>query len=103
MAQKIDWLQDWEETFDWKGLSETEIAKKQQSIQDYATAWLEKMDEAWQLRHPSAKAHKIKFSWFGTTTGQSYFVVAYLTPSAKKDGKGGGGGSLISPTPPPQP
>ena len=103
MAQQIDWLQNWDTLFNWSGLSANQIATEQQKIETYATNWLKKMDEAIKLRHPRAKAHKIKFLWYSSSTGQSYFVVAHLTPSAKKDGNGGGGGSLISPTPPPQP
>ena len=100
MAQKIDWLNDWDIPFNWIGLSANQIATEQQKVEVYATNWLKKMDEALKLRHPKAKTHKIKFLWFGDAAGQSYFVVGHLTPSPTGIG---GGGKLLTPTPPPQP
>jgi hypothetical protein len=102
--KKIDWLQDWDKTYYWSGLSQKQIDAEKQKIVDFVKSTLKASDSGRQITQPKFKGHSIKFTWF-SAPGSQFIVSAFLTPSAKevRPPNGGSGGSLLSPTPPPQP
>ena len=102
-SQKIDWLIDWDKTYDWSGQTESQIDANKQQIEKFVCDYLKALDSGHKIHEPRSHGHKIKFSWFAAPDSQ-FIVSAYLTPPViETPPPPGSGKTQLSPTPPPQP
>jgi hypothetical protein len=102
-SKKIDWLINWDNTYDWSGQNESQIDASKLQIEKFVCDYLKALDSGPKIHEPRFHGHKIKFSWFEGPDSE-FIVSAYLTPSATETAPPPGSGKpLLSPTPPPQP
>ena len=95
MARQTNWLDSWE-TYDFKGLRNSDLKEKKTEIKEFVKAKLKALDKK------TGEQHSIVLKWRKLPTGTALFkLVANITPPEDRDD--GGTDSVISPTVPRQP